>query len=86
MSPQWESELELGSDDNNEDEIEYECENDEDCNYEGPDNADAGWARDYISEVRESSLWAPLCDCLAPADVLGPAYCWIQVVQFDTSW
>ena len=30
----------------------------------------AGGARDYISEVRESSLWAPLCDCLTPADVL----------------
>ena len=31
-----------------------------------------GWeeqARDFISEVRESSLWAPLCDCLTPADV-----------------
>ena len=33
-------------------------------NYEGLDNAAAGGARDYISEVRESSLWAPLCDCL----------------------
>ena len=22
------------------------------------------------SEVRESSVWAPLCDCLTPADVL----------------
>ena len=69
MSPQWESELELGSDNNNEDEVEYEYENDEDWNYEGLGNA-AGGARDYISEVRESSLWAPLCDCLTPAHVL----------------
>ena len=52
-------ELELGSDDNNEDEVEYDYENDEDWNYEGLDNAAAGGARDYISEVRESSQWAP---------------------------
>ena len=34
-SPQWESELELGSDDNNEDEVEIEFWNDEDWNHEG---------------------------------------------------
>ena len=34
------------------------------------DSVAAGKARDYISEVCESSLWAALCDCLAPADVL----------------
>ena len=69
-SPQWEGELELGSDSNNQDEIEYECENDEDSNYEELDRVAARGARDNISEVRESSLWAPLCDCLTPADVL----------------
>ena len=59
MSPQWESELELGSDDNNEEEVENEHGDDEDWNYEGLDNDSAGGARDYISEVRESSLWGP---------------------------
>ena len=76
MSPQWEGELEPVSDDNNEDEVEHEYVNVEDWNCEGLDNAVAGGARDYISEVRESSLWAPLCDCLTPADVL---YHWVQV-------
>ena len=51
--------------------IEYEDEIDEDGNNEGElDSVAAGGARDYMSEVRESSLWAPLCDCLTPADVL----------------
>ena len=50
MSPQWEGELEPGSDDNNEDAGEYEHENDEDWNYEGLDNA-----------ARELTM-GPLCD------------------------
>ena len=50
--------------------IEYEYENDEDGNNEELDSVSAGGATDYISEVRESSLWAPLCDRLIPADVL----------------
>ena len=61
MSPQWEGELERGSDDNDEDEAQNEYENDEDGNHEGLDSAAAGGVRDYISEVRES---------FTPADVM----------------
>ena len=64
MSPQWEGGLELGSDSYAEDVIEFECENDE-------DKAFAREARNYISEIRESSLWAPLHDYLTLADVLA---------------
>ena len=39
-------------------------------NYEELDSGAAGGARDCISEVRESSPWAPLRDCLTPVDVL----------------
>ena len=53
-NPQWEGGLEVGSDSDAEDVAESECENDE-------DKAAAGEARDEISEVRESSRWAPLC-------------------------
>ena len=56
----------MGTDSNNEN----ENENDEDGNYKELDSVAAGEARDYVSEVRESSLWAPLCDCLSPAHVL----------------
>ena len=69
VSPQCEADLELGTDNNSEDENVYEYENDEERNYEELDSAAAGRARDYISEVRESSLSAPLCDCLTRADV-----------------
>ena len=75
-SPQGKGGLELGSDSDDEDVIEPECENEEDGNYEKLDNAAAGEARDHISQMRESSLWAPLCDCLTPADVLVFAYYW----------
>ena len=70
MTPQWKGELELCSDDNDEDVAEYEYVSDKDWNYEGLDTAATGGARDCISEVLESSLWASLCDCLTPADVL----------------
>ena len=63
--------MELSSDSNDEDVIEPEYENGEDSNFEELDNAAAGEARDYISEVRESLPWAPLCECLTPADVLA---------------
>ena len=54
-----EGELELGSDDDNEDVAEHEH---EDWSYEELGSGAAGGARDYISEVRESSQWAPHCD------------------------
>ena len=56
MSPQWDGGMELGSDNNNEDEFEHQYENDKDNNYEELDSVAAGRARNYISEVRESSL------------------------------
>ena len=63
MSPHWEGELELGPDSKNEEEFEHESENDEDRHYEELDSVAAGGARDYISEVRESSLGVSLRWC-----------------------
>ena len=57
----------IGSDDHDEN-------NEEDEREEWSDEALGrrveGDARDYISEVREGSLWASLCDCLSPKDVV----------------
>ena len=65
MSPRWAGGLELGTDDHSENTAEEECED-----WSSDELGRVGRAaRDYISEVRESSLWAPLCDCLTPADV-----------------
>ena len=66
MNPPWEDDLILDSNDKNENTAEDEC---EDWSYEELDRVE-GEARDYINEVCESSLWAPLCDCLTLADVL----------------
>ena len=38
--------------------------------YDEIDVAAEKGAKDYISEVREGSLWVSLRDCLTPADVL----------------
>ena len=67
MSPQWEGDLILESDDKSENTAEVDR---EDWSHEELGRVVEGEARDYISEVRESSLWAPLCDCLTPVDVL----------------
>ena len=66
--PAWAGGLELDPDHsaNTEEDV---C---EDWSYEELGRGVEGAARDYISEVRESSSWAPLCDCLTPADVLVP--------------
>ena len=66
MSPQWEGgwELDSGDDHENENENEY---ND---SFEASDSADEGDPKENISEVRESSLWASIRDCLAPSDIL----------------
>ena len=59
VSPQWEGELELGSDENTEDVSEYENVSDEDWNYEVLDFVATGWARDDTSEERESAHHGP---------------------------
>ena len=49
-------------------------------------------AKDYISDVRESSLWVSLRDCLSPADVLvlrtaGPKWYNAKLVdEFAELW
>ena len=68
MGTQWEGDLILDSDDNSENTAEVEQH--KDWSYEELGRGVEGEARDCISEVRESSSWAPLCDCLTPADVL----------------
>ena len=66
LGPQWEGGLELNFDNDWEDGIEYE----DDGSYEEFDSDAEKGAKDYISEVRESSLWVSLRDCLTLADVL----------------
>ena len=55
MSPQWEGDLILDSNDNSENKAEDEY---EDWSFEELGRSVEGEARDYINEVRESSLWA----------------------------
>ena len=61
--------LELGTDDHTENTAEEER---EDWSSEELGRGVGRAARDYVSKLREreSSLWAPLCDCLTRADVL----------------
>ena len=63
MSPRWAGGLELGTDDNSENTAEVEC---EDWSSDGSGRGVGRAPNDYISEVRESSFWLPLCDCLTP--------------------
>ena len=67
MSPQWEGDLVLGSDDNSGDMAEDEY---EDWSYEELGVLLQEGAKDYISDVRQSSLWASLRGCFTLADVL----------------
>ena len=56
-SPQWEGELELGTDD------------DDDRDNVG-ESGDGDGLKDYISEVSESPLWVSIRDFFTPPDVL----------------
>ena len=67
--------MELGSDSNIEDEIEYVYENDEESNNEELGSVAAEEVRYYMSvSARELTL----------ADVQGLAYYWVQVAQCET--
>ena len=66
MSPQWDGGLELGPDSDHEDENEYE----DDGSYIEFDSTAESVPKDYIGEVSESSLWAPIRDNLTPSDIL----------------
>ena len=48
----------------------HENENENNDSFEASDNADESDPKEYISEVRESSLRASIRDCLAPSDIL----------------
>ena len=83
MSPQWEGDVILDSDDNSENTAEDEC---DDWSNEELECGAEGEARDYFSEVRKTSSRAPLCDCLTPADVLVLRTAGPQVVRREIVW
>ena len=74
MSPQCEGVMILDSDDNSDLMSEDECEDELGSEVERE-------ARDNISEVRESSLWAPSTP--HSGRCAGLAHCWAQVVRRD---
>ena len=65
MSPQWEGELELDS------ASDYDNVNEEVDSFVARDHAAESGPKDYVSVVRESSLWILVRDCCCPPDVLN---------------
>ena len=66
VGPQWEGELEL----NSASDYDYDNVNEEDDSFVARDHATESGPKDYVSAVRESSLWILMRDSLSPPDVL----------------
>ena len=80
VSPQWEGDLELGSDEEN-----------DDRNAPGDSDDESGPKKDFVSEVSETSLQASIRDFLSPPDVLimrtaGWEICRIVVLSHEERW
>ena len=80
MSPQWKGGLRLDFDNDCEDETDHEV----DGRYDEIDSAAEKGAKDYISEVRESSIWISLRYCSGRCS--GHAYGWTEVDPRAVVW